>query len=55
MKRLYLLQRHPDGTFTDWGRSCTVNGVRGEGGARHYSGEAAKVMVLVLKYAGGSV
>jgi len=45
-----MLQRFPDGTFIDWGRNATVNGKRGTGGAVHYSGEAAKVMELVLKY-----
>jgi hypothetical protein len=50
MKPLTLLQLLPDGEFIDWGRNVTVNGVRGYGGARHYSGEAAEVMELVLKH-----
>ncbi len=50
MKRRNLLQRLPDGSFIDWGRNGTVNGVRGEGEAVVYSGEAAKVMELGLKY-----
>lgn len=40
----------PDGSFIDWGRNATINGVRGEGPAKHYSGEAAEVMRLVLQY-----
>ncbi len=50
MKRRIFLQRQPDGTFIDWGRSVTVKGERGEGPARWYSGEAARVMALVLKH-----
>ena len=46
-----FLQRWPDGTFVDWGRHATVRGVRGQGPARWYKGEAAEVMALVLKHA----
>lgn len=49
MKKVNLLQRQGDG-FIDWGRNSTVNGVRGEGRAQLYHGEAAEVMKLVLKY-----
>jgi len=45
-----FLQLLPNGDVCDWGRHATVNGERGYGGARYYSGEAAKVMRLVLKY-----
>jgi hypothetical protein len=48
----HLLQRQPDGNFIDWGRHATVNGVRGHGGARYYTGEAARVLALVLKHSG---
>ena len=47
-----FLQRRPDGSFVDWGRHATVGGVRGEGGARLFAGEAAEVMALVLKHTG---
>ena len=50
MKRVNLLQRLPDGTFMDWGRNATVNGIRGEGGAVCYRGEAAEVMRVLLKH-----
>jgi hypothetical protein len=50
MKQVNLLQRLPDGTFLDWGRNATVNGVRGEGGAVWYRGEAAEVMRVLLKH-----
>lgn len=50
--RRVFLQRWPDGSFVDWGRHATVGGVRGEGGARLFVGEAAKVMALVLKHTG---
>lgn len=50
MKAINLLQRQPDGSFVDWGRNATVAGVRGEGGAVWYRGEAAEVMHLVLKH-----
>lgn len=53
MKPLTLLHRLPDGSFMDWGRNATVNGVRGEGGAVVYRGEAAEVMRLVLRYTQG--
>jgi hypothetical protein len=45
--RTIRLFRHPDGSFTDYGR----NG-RGQhhGPARHCSGEAARVMELVIRY-----
>lgn len=49
MNRRIFLQRQPDGSFIDWGRSVTVKGDRGEGPARWYIGEAAKVMALVLE------
>lgn len=52
MKPFYHLIHQPDGSLVDWGRNATVNGVRGYGGARWYSGEAAEVMKLVLKYMG---
>lgn len=48
--RTIMLQRQPDGTFVDWGRNVTVNGQRGEGMARWYCGEAARVMALVVKH-----
>jgi len=48
-KRIFL-QRQPDGSLVDWGRHATVRGVRGEGPARWFRGEAAKVMALVLKH-----
>lgn len=51
--RRILLQRQPDGSFVDWGRSVTVRGVRGEGPARWYRGEAAEVLSLVLKHSEG--
>jgi hypothetical protein len=45
------LQVFPDGTLMDWGRHTVINGQRcGYGAAVHYSGEAAEVMRLVLKY-----
>lgn len=47
-----FLRIDPDGSVIDWGRHATVNGVRGNGGARIYRGEAAEVMKLVLKYMG---
>lgn len=48
---IYLLQRQPDGCLIDWGRHATVAGVRGQGGARHYSGEHAEILLLLCKYA----
>lgn len=50
MKRRIFLQRQHDGSFIDWGRHGTVKGERGEGPARWYSGEAARVMELVVKH-----
>lgn len=42
----------PNGDVVDWGRHTIIDGVRcGSGPARYYTGEAAKVMRLVLKYA----
>ena len=48
--RRVFLQRQPDGTLIDWGRHATVSGVRGEGPARWFTGEAAEVMALVLRH-----
>lgn len=39
-----------DGSFVDWWRNVSINGIRGEGPAFHYSGEALEVVKLVLKY-----
>ena len=50
MKQIYQLIRQNDGSYIDWGRNASVNGVRGEGPARHYTGEAARVMDLILKH-----
>lgn len=49
-KRGIQLQRLADGSFIERGRNASINGVRGDGGARHYSGEAARVLALVLKH-----
>ncbi|WP_169331898.1 hypothetical protein [Zavarzinella formosa] len=49
MKQIRLVPQ-PDGSFIDWGRNATINGVRGEGPAFCYYGEAAEVMRLVLKH-----
>jgi hypothetical protein len=48
--RCVFLQRQPSGSFVDWGRHASVNSVRGEGPALWYTGEAAEVLALVLKY-----
>ena len=48
--RPVFLQRQPDGTLVDWGRHATVGGIRGEGPARWFTGEAARVMALVLRH-----
>lgn len=45
-----FLQRQPDGSLVDWGRHASVGGVRGQGPARWFRGEAAEVMALVLKH-----
>lgn len=50
LTRRIFLQRQSDGSFIDWGRSVSVGGVRGEGGAVWYQGEDAKVMALVIKH-----
>lgn len=51
MTQTIYLQRLPDGTLFDWGRHG--KGVhRGIGGARVYTGEAARVMTLVVKHSG---
>ncbi|WP_193619494.1 hypothetical protein [Fimbriiglobus ruber] len=42
----------PDGSFIDWGRNATINGVRGFGPARYYGGEAAEVLRVLLRYSG---
>ena len=52
MKKINMLQRQPCGGLIDWGREATVKGQRGEGGARYYTGEAANIMQVVLKYWG---
>jgi hypothetical protein len=31
---MMFVQRQSDGSYLTWGRNATVNGVRGEGGAR---------------------
>lgn len=48
----YFLIELPDGSLIEYGRHAVVNGKRGTGPARHYSGEAAEVMKLVLRYSG---
>ncbi len=53
-RRVVRLHRQPDGTFVDWGRHAHTGGVRGEGGARWYQGEAARVMALVLEHSGAA-
>jgi len=47
------LQRFPDGSLIDWGRNWRNYGMEGYGSAKYYSGEAAKVLELVLKYSEG--
>jgi hypothetical protein len=47
--RTIWLFRHPDGSFTDYGRNGRGKH-RGCGPARHYTGEAAKVMELVIRH-----
>lgn len=44
------LQRMDDGSYIDWGRNWRLFGKQGEGSAKYYSGEAAKVIDMVLKY-----
>ena len=44
------LERLPDGNFIDWGRHWRSFGKQGEGAAKYYSGEAAEVLELLLKY-----
>ena len=44
------LERLPDGSFMYWGRHWRNYGIEGAGPAYHYSGEAAEVLELVLKY-----
>ena len=46
------LERLPDGSFINWGRHWRTYGIEGAGPAYHYSGEAAEVLKLVLKYSG---
>jgi hypothetical protein len=48
--RTIFLQRLPNGNLADWGRDVTVGGVRGEGPARVYFGEDAKILRLVLEH-----
>lgn len=48
--RRIFLQRQSDGSFVDWGRHATVLGVRGQGPALWFRGEAAEVLALVLKH-----
>jgi hypothetical protein len=43
------LHRLPDGEFIDYGRHWRLFGKQGEGPARHYSGEAAEVMRILLE------
>ncbi len=44
------LQSLPDGTYMYWGRHSRNYGIEGAGPAYWYSGEAAEVLRLVLKY-----
>ena len=39
-----------DGALIDWGRHATINGVRGVGSPKYYSGEDAEVLRLVIKH-----
>lgn len=48
----HFLTELPDGSLMDYGRHAVVNGVRGTGPVRCYSGEAAEVMSLVLAHTG---
>ncbi|WP_238603033.1 hypothetical protein [Fimbriiglobus ruber] len=48
----HFLIPQPDGSFIDWGRNATINGVRGFGPARYYGGEAAEVLRVLLRYSG---
>lgn len=47
------LHRLKDGSIIDYGRNWLLFGKRGDGPARHYEGEAAEVMELLVKYSGG--
>lgn len=45
---VHYLRKEPDGSYIDLGRNWRIPGVYGR--ALHYTGEAAEVMELVLKY-----
>lgn len=45
-RKIIQLERLPNGDFINWGR----HGPNHEGPALYYSGEAAKVLALVIKH-----
>lgn len=48
--RQIRLHPQPDGSLIDWGRHWRRLGADGEGGAKHYTGEAAEVLRLVTQH-----
>lgn len=47
---LIAMQRLPNGDLINWGRHTRLPGLRFYGPAEYYTGEAAAIMRLVLKY-----